>query len=244
MQLMGSLGAVAETMRNCASFAEQFAQLIAQVPYQQNHPGFIPPNAPVMQLPAPPAQTPTGGKRKGRAEDGDDGKKKRKTKEKDPNAPKRPASSYLLFQNEVRQELKAQHPGLPNNELLNKIAKAWSEMPKEQKDTYEVRQKVAKNLYLVNKAAYENTLKGTDEASPPAQLPVIPPVKEIAAAPAPVVSSSSGSSASSDSDSSGDSDDENNSDEDSHPPVKKVKTETLKPKTEPVKDKKSKKQKA
>lgn len=71
-----------------------------------------------------------GGKRKREAED----KKKRKTKPKDPNAPKRPPSSYLLFQNEVRQQLKAKHPNIPNNELLNLIAKAWGEMPKKEKD--------------------------------------------------------------------------------------------------------------
>ena len=39
-----------------------------------------------------------------------------------------------MFQNDVRQELKAKNPQLPNNELLNLIAKAWSDMPKEQKD--------------------------------------------------------------------------------------------------------------
>ena len=88
-----------------------------------------PPPAPA----PPPAQT--GGKRKARdADDAVEGKKKRKVKPKDPNAPKRPASSYLMFQNDVRQELKAKNPHLPNNELLNLIAKAWSEMPKEQKD--------------------------------------------------------------------------------------------------------------
>jgi transcriptional regulator HMO1 len=78
---------------------------------------------------------PTGGKRKSRGGGEDaEGKRRRKIKPKDPNAPKRPPSSYLLFQNEVRQELKAKHPNIPNNELLAKIAKAWSDMPKEQKD--------------------------------------------------------------------------------------------------------------
>ena len=97
----------------------------------------MPPNGQLLQLPPAPAPPPaqTGGKRKARdADDAVEGKKKRKVKPKDPNAPKRPASSYLMFQNDVRQELKAKNPHLPNNELLNLIAKAWSEMPKEQKD--------------------------------------------------------------------------------------------------------------
>lgn len=131
LQLIGSLGAVAETMRNAATFAEQFAQMLGPLSYAGAPLMF--PNGQMPQMPPPQAE-PTGGKRKARGEDDGEGKRKRKTKPKDPLAPKRPASSYLLFQNEVRQELKAKHPNIPNNELLAKIAKAWAEMPKEQKD--------------------------------------------------------------------------------------------------------------
>lgn len=126
-QLIGSLGAVAETMRNCATIAEQFAQLISPIPY---HPALALPNGPIQHMPPPPTLETPGGKRKREAEE----KKKRKTKPKDPNAPKRPPSSYLFFQNEVRQKIKEQNPNIANNELLNLIAKAWNEMPKEQKD--------------------------------------------------------------------------------------------------------------
>lgn len=130
-QLIGSLGAVAETMRNAATFAEQFAQMLGPLTFAGAPLMF--PNGQMPQMPPPQAE-PTGGKRKARGEDEGDGKKKRKTKPKDPHAPKRPPSSYLLFQNEVRQELKAKNPNIPNNELLAKIAKAWAEMPREQKD--------------------------------------------------------------------------------------------------------------
>ena len=118
-------------MRNCATFAEQFAQLIAPISY----PGapLMFPNGQMPPVPLPQME-PVGGKRKSRGGEDGEGKKKRKSKPKDPNAPKRPPSSYLLFQNEVRQELKAKHPNIPNNELLAKISKAWNDMPKEQKD--------------------------------------------------------------------------------------------------------------
>ncbi|KAI0699813.1 high mobility group box domain-containing protein [Cytidiella melzeri] len=102
-----------------------------------------------------------GGKRKRAGEE----KKTKKTKPRDPNAPKRPPSSYLLFQNEVRQELKSKNPNIPNNELLNLIARAWGEMPKEQKDAYESRQKLAKDAYLVDKAAYDSTLQKVGDAA-------------------------------------------------------------------------------
>lgn len=123
-------------MRDAATIADQFSQIIRDIPYHPGHPGFMPPNGQFLQLPpAPVPPTPAGGKRKSRATDEDgEGKKKRKTKPKDPNAPKRPASSYLLFQNEIRQELKAKNPHLTNNELLAQISKVWTDMPKEEKD--------------------------------------------------------------------------------------------------------------
>ena len=81
----------------------------------------------------PMGQDEQGKKRKSRGDDAE-GKKRSNRKPKDPNAPKRPASSYLLFQNDVRQELKAKNPNMRNNELLSAIAKMWAEMPPEQKD--------------------------------------------------------------------------------------------------------------
>lgn len=183
MQLIGSLGAVAETMRNAATFAEQFAQMLGPLTF---------PGAPLMfpngQMPQmPPPQAETTGKRKSRGEDDGEGKRKRKTKPKDPNAPKRPPSSYLLFQNEVRHELKAKHPNIPNNELLGKIAKAWSEMPKEEKDRYEERHTASKNLYLEQKKQYERTLTGDASTAEAVNPAVIAP----AAAPTPLPAPSS-----------------------------------------------------
>ncbi len=119
---MGSLNNLAEQMRNCSAVADQFARILGALPY----------GTPVGHVPVPGAAGPTGRKRKLAAAEDGDGKRKRKAK--DPNAPKRPASSYLIFQNDVRQELKQKHPEKTNNELLTMIAKLWSEMPREQKE--------------------------------------------------------------------------------------------------------------
>ena len=104
--------------------------------------------------------------------------KVKRTLPRDPNAPKRPPSSYLLFQNDVRAELKAKHPEMRNNELLGAIAKLWGSMPQEQKDVrcvspvpslpstacpdsapflqvYEARNKVAKDEWMAQKKVYE-----------------------------------------------------------------------------------------
>jgi HMG (high mobility group) box len=66
----------------------------------------------------------------------DDGSKKRKrtSKPKDPNAPKRPASSYILFQNDIRTELKKQNPNLSNPQLLSLISDKWKNMTEEEKE--------------------------------------------------------------------------------------------------------------
>lgn len=107
-------------------------------------------------------------------EDGDASKKrKRATKPKDPNAPKRPASSYILFQNEVRKELKERHPDLTNADLLSLISEQWKSMSDEQKEasrvqassrtlfshtlqTYNQAMKTAKAQYSEDKKAYDN----------------------------------------------------------------------------------------
>lgn len=120
--------------------ADQFAAIVRNSSFSALSPindmarnlngGFTDSAASPETSPPPPA----AGKRKAAAMDETDGvKAKRTRKAKDPNAPKRPASSYILFQNEVRKELKAQHPALSNPELLTMIAKKWSEMPDEAK---------------------------------------------------------------------------------------------------------------
>ncbi|ORY69302.1 hypothetical protein BCR35DRAFT_308105 [Leucosporidium creatinivorum] len=61
-----------------------------------------------------------------------DGKKRKREKKakkvKDPNAPKRPASAYLEFQNAVRAQFREADPALPYSEVLRKIADTWSHM--------------------------------------------------------------------------------------------------------------------
>ncbi|KAI0034399.1 high mobility group box domain-containing protein, partial [Vararia minispora EC-137] len=54
-------------------------------------------------------------------------------KVKDPNAPRRPASSYILFQNDVRPSLRETFPGLTHTELMTRVSKLWAELPAEKK---------------------------------------------------------------------------------------------------------------
>ncbi|KAI0733389.1 HMG-box [Fomitopsis betulina] len=173
MQFANSLGHVAQQLRDCAAVADQLAGSVTGMPY---NPNVMPP---LMQFQMPPglamAPPPTG-KRKARGDV--EGKKTRK--KKDPLAPKRPPSSYLLFQNEVRSELKKTHPGMPNNELLGMIAKQWSEMTQDEKEKYETLQKAAKERYLEEKDVYQ---AGGSPATPVvAAVPVVVPTPTIAKA--------------------------------------------------------------
>ncbi|KAF9458015.1 high mobility group box domain-containing protein, partial [Collybia nuda] len=95
-----------------------------------------------------------GRKRKAADEDGEPAKRTRKPK--DPNAPKRPASSYILYQNEIRKELREKHPGVTNSELLNIIARQWAEMSDADKAVYNNAVASAKEQYSQEKKAYDS----------------------------------------------------------------------------------------
>jgi len=235
MQLIGSLNNVAEQMRACAAVADQFAQLVSHVPY----------GVPVGQYPhvAVAQATPRvpGRKRKAPADDGEGNKRTRAVK--DPNAPKRPASSYLIFQNEVRKELKEKHPSISNNELLTMIAKLWSELPKEKKEAYELRQKTAKDQWLAEKAAYDT--QGSPDS--PITAPVAPPVvKPVAKPPSKAVPTPVATSEDDSSEAEGSESDESEEEERSVSPPKKSKKESAPAPKEkaPTKEKKSKASKA
>ncbi|KAG8953638.1 hypothetical protein FRC04_001842 [Tulasnella sp. 424] len=97
----------------------------------------------------------------------DDGKKKRKKREpRDPNAPKRPASAYILYQNEVRAKFREEHPELSYRELLPEIAKAWQNLDPVEKQRYQDIVDKGKAVYTVQKKAYDMAHGGSNAASP------------------------------------------------------------------------------
>ncbi|KAH9843788.1 high mobility group box domain-containing protein [Rhodofomes roseus] len=219
MQFATSLGHVAQQLRDCAAYADQLSGSVSGVPYN-------PAAMPLMQFPVPPGglaavASPATGKRKTREVEG-----KKTRKKKDPLAPKRPPSSYLLFQNEVRSELKKTHPGMPNNELLGMIAKQWSEMSQEDKEKYETLQKAAKDRYLDEKSAYQAGGSPATVVAPVAPPVVVAaPIAVKAVAPTPVVATTSDDDTSEDEEEGSSSDD--TSDGSSSPPPKKQKGEQI-----------------
>ena len=108
-------------MRHCANVADHFSQMLTQASF--NGSLSIPLHA--------------GSKRHGTEEHDVEGTiKKRRVvgkKAKDPDAPKRAASSYIFFQNDLRQELRKQHPDITSTEIMTRVSKQWAEMTPDQK---------------------------------------------------------------------------------------------------------------
>ena len=61
------------------------------------------------------------------------GRPKKEKKIKDPNAPKRPPSAYILYQNEVRDEIRKAHPEMPYKDVLALISTRWKALPDAQR---------------------------------------------------------------------------------------------------------------
>ncbi|CAE6428987.1 unnamed protein product [Rhizoctonia solani] len=68
------------------------------------------------------------------------GKRRRRTdstrKKKDPLAPKRPPSAYILYQNDVRKQMQDKHPNLTYPDVLGKISESWQTLEESKKKVY------------------------------------------------------------------------------------------------------------
>jgi hypothetical protein len=85
--------------------------------------------------------------------------KKRSRKEKkpkDPKAPKRPPSAYLLYQNHVRDDIRAANPGMPYKDVLGVIAEQWKALSPEARKIYENAYSLATEDFRKRDTAYKN----------------------------------------------------------------------------------------
>ncbi|KAF0362938.1 Non-histone chromosomal protein 6 [Gigaspora margarita] len=79
-------------------------------------------------------------------------RKFKKSQIKDPNAPKRPNTAYILFSNEIRAETKADNPNANQKEIVTLIGQKWKALSREQKKVYEDR-------YFADKERYDEELR-------------------------------------------------------------------------------------
>merc|ERR1711964_636595 len=86
-------------------------------------------------------------------------KKLRAKKPKDKNAPKRPASAYFLFANEVRPTVMKQNPDDGIAVWGKAIGAMWAKLDESKKASYVKKATVAREKWQKKVAAYKKTAK-------------------------------------------------------------------------------------
>ncbi|KFV65028.1 FACT complex subunit SSRP1 [Dryobates pubescens] len=84
-------------------------------------------------------------------------------KGKDPNAPKRPMSAYMLWLNANRERIKSDHPGISITDLSKKAGELWKAMSKEKKEEWDRKAEDARRDY--EKAMKEYGMGSKSESS-------------------------------------------------------------------------------
>lgn len=74
-------------------------------------------------------------------------KRRRRTKEKDPNAPKRPRSAYILFCSERRNDAKAIQPDAGATDILKLLGQMWQQLTPEEKVPWVEKAEMDKQRY-------------------------------------------------------------------------------------------------
>lgn len=87
-----------------------------------------------------------------------DAPKKRKKKKKDPNAPKRNMSSYFLYSNATRNDVKAANPEAKFGEIAQIISRHFKALPEEERAYWDQKAVEDKERYQTAMAAYKLTL--------------------------------------------------------------------------------------
>jgi len=73
---------------------------------------------------------------------------------RDPGAPKRNLSAYLLYQNAMRDQFKALNPGMTFGQLAKYTSAMYAEMPPTEKEAWKHRAEADKQRYLLDLAKY------------------------------------------------------------------------------------------
>lgn len=83
-----------------------------------------------------------------------EGKQRKQRAKKDPNAPKRALSAYMIFANEKRDMVRAENPGIAFGQIGKLLGEKWKSMGAEEREQYESKAEEAKKRYEIAKAEY------------------------------------------------------------------------------------------
>ncbi|XP_070314086.1 uncharacterized protein [Odocoileus virginianus] len=84
-------------------------------------------------------------------------KGKKRKPPKDLAVPRAPTTGYVIFLNEQRSQLRAQHPNLPFPEITKMLAAQWAQLPQEKKQRYVCEADEDKQRYIRELQAYQNS---------------------------------------------------------------------------------------
>ena len=91
-----------------------------------------------------------------------DGPSKKKAK-KDPNAPKKPLTSFIIFSSDKRSEIVNANPGMSIGDVAKQLGSLWKEISASEKTKYEELAKKDKERYERDMSLYK---KGEVESKP------------------------------------------------------------------------------
>jgi high mobility group protein B2 len=77
-----------------------------------------------------------------------------KKPDRDPNAPKRNLSAYLLYQNAMRDQFKAVNPGMTFGQLAKYTSAMYAQLPPHEKEAWSARAEADKGRYLHELSTY------------------------------------------------------------------------------------------
>ncbi|EEQ32729.1 Non-histone chromosomal protein 6 [Microsporum canis] len=85
-------------------------------------------------------------------------------KKKDPNAPKRGLSAYMIFANEQRAAVREENPNITFGQVGKVLGERWKALSDKQRVPYEEKAATDKQRYEDEKAAY-NSRQEEEESS-------------------------------------------------------------------------------
>ncbi|XP_030649946.1 high mobility group protein B3b [Chanos chanos] len=88
------------------------------------------------------------------------GKRGRKKKKKDPNAPRRPPSGFFLFCADHRPSIKAQNPNFGIGDVAKKLGEMWNNLSDSEKQPFLSKASKLKDKYRKDMAEYRGKGKG------------------------------------------------------------------------------------
>jgi len=89
---------------------------------------------------------------------------KKKGGKKDPNAPKRPRTSFMYFSQEARDDVKKDNPDISFGEIGKELGKQWKKMKAADKKKYDKLAEKDKARYEKEKAKYDGKKSDKEES--------------------------------------------------------------------------------